>query len=107
LLVDAAIIVVMARMMGSVDVRSYGTAVAVALVIGLLNATVGFLLRGILNLFTLFLLGFLVRLFVTAIMLKIADRFFSGFHIRGFGPAFIIAIVLAVVGSLLGRLLWD
>ena len=105
LLVDAAILVVLGRLMGSVDIRSYGTAVAVALVIGLLNATAGWILRGVLNVATLFLLGFLVRLVVTTIMIKIADRLFHGFNVRGFLPAFVIAVVMALAGSLVSGLL--
>ncbi|HYD20165.1 MAG TPA: phage holin family protein, partial [Flavipsychrobacter sp.] len=67
LLVNAAILLLMAKIMPSVKVRNYGTAIGVALVVGLLNATVGFLLRFPLNLVTLWLLSFLVRLIVTAL----------------------------------------
>jgi putative membrane protein len=58
LLVNAAILLLMARVMPSVKIRNYGTAIGVALVIGLLNATVGFLIRFPLNLVALWLLSF-------------------------------------------------
>lgn len=103
LLVNAAILLLMAQIMPSVKVRNYGTAIGVALVIGLLNATVGFLLRFPLNLVTLWLLSFLVRLIVTALMIQLADKFFTGFEVRGFWPAFLIAVVIALVGTLIGR----
>jgi hypothetical protein len=45
LLVNAGVLFLLAGVMTDVKVRSYGTAIVVALVIGLLNATVGFLLR--------------------------------------------------------------
>lgn len=102
LLINAAILLLLARIMPSVKIRSYGTAIGVALVIGLLNATVGFLIRFPLNLVTFFLLSFLVRLIVTALMIKLTDKFFSGFEVHGFWPAFIIAVVMALVGTLLG-----
>ena len=79
ILVNAAILVLLARIMPTVKIRSYGTAIGVALVIGLLNATIGFLLRLPLNILTLGLLTFLVRLVVTAIVIRITDKFFSGF----------------------------
>ncbi|MES2701263.1 MAG: phage holin family protein [Bacteroidota bacterium] len=104
LLVNAGVLFLLARIMPSVIIRNYGTAIAVALVIGLLNVTIGFLLRLPLNLVTLGLLQFLVRLVVTAIVIKIADKLFSGFEVRGFGPAFIIACVMALVGTLLARI---
>jgi putative membrane protein len=102
LLVNAGVLLLLAKIMPSVTIRSYGTAIAVALVIGLLNATVGFLLRLPMNIVTLGLLSFLVRLLVTAIMIKLTDKLFSGFEVRGFGSALIIAVVMALVGTLLG-----
>jgi putative membrane protein len=104
LLLNAAILVGLAYIMPSVKVRSFGTAILVALVISLLSVTVGLLLQFVLNIFTLFLLSALVRLIVTALMIKLADKLFSGFEVRGFLPAFIIALVMAVVGTLLERM---
>ncbi|WP_276135164.1 phage holin family protein [Polluticoccus soli] len=101
LLVNALILLVLEKIMPRVKVSSFGTAVGVALVVGFLNATVGFLLRLPLNILTLGLLSFLVRLFVTAVMIKIADKFFSGFEVEGFTPALIIAVVMAIVGTIL------
>ena len=101
LLVNAAILLLMSKILPTIKIRSYGTAIGVALVVGLLNATVGFLLRFPMNLLTLWLLSFLVRLIVTALMIKLADKFFRGFEVRGFWPAFIIAVIMAVVGTLI------
>lgn len=105
LLFDALVLLLLSRYMTTVQVRSYGTAVGVALVVALLNATVGAVLRFPLNLLTLFLLGFVVRLFVTAVMLKIADALFSGFRVQTFGSALIMALVLAVAGVLFSYLI--
>jgi putative membrane protein len=101
LIVNAAVLLGLAYIIPSVKVRSFGTALGVALVIGLLNATIGALIRFPLNLVTLWLLSFLVRLFVTAIIIKITDKLFSGFEVRGFTTAIIIAVVMAVVGTIL------
>lgn len=103
LLLNGAVLLILARIMPSVHVRSYGTAIAVALVIGLLNATIGFLFRLPLNILTLGLLTFVVRLIVTAFIIRITDKLFSGFHVDGFWPALIIAAVMALVGSIFSR----
>lgn len=101
LLINAAILLLASRIMPTVKIRSYGTAVLVALVIGILNATIGEILRFPLNLVTFFLLSFFVRLFVLAIVIKITDMFFSGFEVKSFTTAIILACIMAVSGSLL------
>ncbi|MCW3114645.1 MAG: hypothetical protein JWR18_3041 [Segetibacter sp.] len=105
LLINAAVLLLASKLMTTVKVRSFGTAVLVALVIGILNATIGALLRFPLNLFTLFLLSFFVRLIVLAIVIKIADKLFSGFEVASFTTAIILACIMAVAGSLLSYFL--
>jgi putative membrane protein len=105
LLIDAAVIFGLAYVMPQVDVKSFGTALLVALVLGLLNATLGWVLRGVGNLVTFFLLSFIVRLLVTALLLKLVDKLFSGFTIQGFWPALVIAIAVAVAGAVLDQVL--
>jgi putative membrane protein len=104
LLFNALVLFLMAKYMDKVHVKSYGTAVAVVLVIGILNATIGALLRFPLNLVTLFLLSFIVRLIVTAVMIKIADLLFRGFEVRSFRTALIMALILAVAGTIFSYL---
>jgi len=101
LLVNAGVLLLMASLIPEIKVKSYGTAIVVALVIGLLNATVGFLLRLPLNIITLGLLSFFVRLLVTAIVIKITDKFFSGFEVRTFMAALLLSIAMAIAGTLL------
>jgi putative membrane protein len=101
LLVNAGVLFLMAGIISDVKVRSYGTAIIVALVIGFLNATIGFLIRLPLNIITLGLLSFLVRLLVTALVIKITDKFFSGFEVKTFLAALLLAIALAIGGTLL------
>jgi putative membrane protein len=89
----------MSRLMTSVIIKNYATALSVALVIGLLNATIGFILRLPLNLITLFLLTFITRILVTAIVIKIADFFFKGFEVKTFKAALILAFAMAIAGA--------
>ena len=107
LLINAGVLLLLSYLIPEVKVRSFGTALAVALVVGILNATIGFLLRLPLNIVTLGLLSFVVRLVVTALMLQLADRFFKGFEVRGFWPAFLLAIGMAIAGTLLSYWLAD
>jgi putative membrane protein len=99
LLFNALVLLLLARVMPTVHVKNYGTAVGVVLVIALLNATIGAIIRFPLNLFTLFLLSFIVRLIVTALMIKLADVFFRGFKVDSFISALIMAAVLAIAGT--------
>ena len=101
LLINAGVLLLLTYIHPGVKVRSYGTAIGVAFVIGLLNATIGLLLRFSLNLVTLWLLSFFVRLFVSAIVIWLTDKLFSGFELRSFGTAVLVACVLAIVGTLL------
>lgn len=105
-LVTAGVLVLLARLMASVDIKNYGVAILVALVVGVLNATLGWVLRGVGNIVTLGLLSFFVRLLVTALMILLADKLFKGFHVKNFTAAVIIASVLAVVGALMSYLFY-
>ena len=105
LLINAVVLLLASKIMPTVKIRSFGTAVGVALVVGILNATIGAILRFPLNLMTLFLLSFFVRLIVLAIVIKITDKFFSGFEVTSFSAAVILACIMAVAGSLFTYLL--
>ena len=101
IIVNAAILLGMTFILPTVTIKNYVTALLVALVIAILNATVGLILRFPINILTLGLLSFLVHLIVTALMIKLADYLFTDFKIRGFMPAIIIAAVMAVVGMVI------
>jgi putative membrane protein len=103
LLVSALVIFIIAYLMPSVTIKSFGTAIIVAILIGLLNATVGFLIRLPMNLLTLGLLSFVVRLFVTAIVIKLVDKLVRGFEVKGFMPAIVMAVAIALAGTLIDR----
>jgi putative membrane protein len=101
LLVNAGVLLLLAYIHPGVKIKSYGTAIVVALVIGILNATIGLVLRFTLNLVTLYLLSFIVRLLVSAVVIWLTDKLFSGFELRSFGTAVLVAFVMAIVGTLL------
>ena len=101
LLVDAAVIAGLAALLPQVVVRNFGTAVLIALLLGLLNFVIGWVIRFPLNLVTFFLLTGLVRLLVTALLLKLIDGWLTDFTIAGFWPALLIAFAVSVAGSLI------
>jgi putative membrane protein len=103
LLLDAAVIFGLAYLMPQVDVKSFGTALLIAVLLGLFNFFIGWIIRFPLNLVTFFLLTGLVRILVTAILLKLIDSFLDSFTIVGFWPALVIAIAVAVAGTLIDR----
>ena len=103
LLLDAAVIFGLAYFMPQVDVKNFGTAILIALLLGLLNFFVGWLIRFPLNLVTFFLLTGIVRVIVTALLLKLIDNFMDSFIIVGFWPALVIALAVAVAGTLIDR----
>jgi putative membrane protein len=76
-------------------VTSFTVALIAALVIGLVNATIGTLLRIISFPITILTLG-LFLLIINALMLKLAAALSPGFQIIGFLPAIEGAIILAV-----------
>ena len=104
LLLDAAILLGLAHLMSTVEIKNYTTAILVALVVGFLNATIGIFIRFPMNVLTLGLLSFIVHLIVTAVMIKIADKLFSGFRVQGFVPTLIIAVVMAITGSVVSMI---
>ena len=103
LLLDAAVIFGLAYLMPQVDVKNFGTALLIAVLLGLLNFFVGWLIRFPLNLVTFFLLTGIVRIIVTAVLLKLIDKLLDSFTIVGFWPALVIALAVAVAGTLIDR----
>lgn len=75
-------------------------ALIAAVVIGLVNATIGLVLKIITFPLTILTLG-VFWIIINALMLELASALVPGFHIRSFGAAFWGAIVLALVNVLL------
>jgi len=72
-------------------------ALIAALVIGLLNATVGLVLKIVTFPITILTLG-LFLLVINALMILFASHLVAGFHVTGWEPALIGAVALALVG---------
>jgi putative membrane protein len=81
-------------------VHGAAAALIAALVIGFVNATLGLFLKIITFPLTLLTFG-LFWLVINAAMLELASAIVPGFEVRGFGAAFIGAIVLSLVNMFL------
>ncbi len=91
------------RIVPGIYVEGAAAALIAAIVIGLVNATVGLFLKVITFPLTILTLG-IFWLIINAAMLELASAFVPGFHIRSFAAAFWGAIVLSLVNMLLKRL---
>src|SRR5437773_2773084 len=99
-LLSAVSLMVVAQVVRGFDVTNFGTALIAAIVIGLVNATVGLFLKVVTFPLTLVTLG-VFWFVINALMLKLAASFVPGFTIEGFVPAFFGAIVLSLVNVFL------
>lgn len=107
LLINAAIIFAVAYLMPQVTIKNFGMALLAALLIGLFNATIGWIMYGIFNVVTLGLLSFIIRLIVTALMIKLVDKLMRSFEVQGFWPAILIAALMGITGHFTDRKLRD
>ena len=98
--VTALAVWITSRVVPGFYVNGASAALIAAVVIGLVNATIGLFLKIITFPLTILTLG-LFWFVINAVMLELASAFVAGFHITTFGAAFIGAIVLTLVNTLL------
>jgi putative membrane protein len=103
-LLSAIALIIVAYVVPGFEVSGIGPALIAALVFGLVNSTLGLVLKILTFPFIVLTLG-LFWFVINAFMLIFASHIVSGFYVRGFGPAFIGAIVLSLVNMLLRSLL--
>ena len=92
-----------AAIIPGVKVNGVGGAIVVAAVFGLLNWLIGWFFFFVIGLATLglgFLLAFVTRWLVDAIVLKLTDRLTGLLTIRGFVPALLAAGLMSALGTL-------
>jgi putative membrane protein len=85
------------------EVRGFWGAVKVAALFGLLNWLIGWLIFVLIGIGTLgigFLLAFITRWIVSAILLKLTDAFSSSLKIASFGRALLAALLMSGIGTL-------
>ena len=96
-------LLIVAKLLPGIQVDGVGAALIAALVIGLVGATVGLILKIILLPFILLTLG-IVYFLINGLTLKLASEFVPGFRVNGCMPAVVGSILLTVVDYVLNRL---
>ena len=99
-LLSAVSLMIVAQVIPGFEVTSWKTAFVAALVVGLINATLGLFLKIVTFPITLLTLG-VFWFVINALMLELAASLVSGFTIQGFLPALIGAVVLSLVNLIL------
>jgi putative membrane protein len=99
-ILTAAAVWIVAHFVPGISVSGPMAALIAALVIGLINATIGFVLKILTFPLTILTLG-LFWFVINALMLKLAAALVSGFEVRGFIPALIGSILISLVSSVL------
>ena len=100
LMAHSLAVFLVAQMLPGVRIRSLLTAVAVALVYGVLK----FLLWWVLVLFSLPLVFITLGLFlvvINAFLLWLTDKLIDGFEIRGFGTTIIASVLISILDVIL------
>ena len=100
ILVTAILVMVIAYFMPGVDVQSYGTAIIVAIVLGLLNIFIKPLLVLLTLPVTIITFG-LFLLVINAIIILLSSELVSGFAVSSFWTALFFSIILSVLQSLM------
>ena len=102
---SALSLLIVAHVVPGFAVRDFGSALIAALVIGLINSTLGVLLKILTFPLTIVTFGFFLFV-INAIILRMVSGLVGGFAVESFGAALVCAIVLALVSTLLRHLVF-
>ena len=99
-LLSAVALMIVTRVVPGFYITGLNAALIAAIVIGFLNATLGYFLK--LITFPLVILTFgLFALFINAAIIVLASKFVDGFYVYGYTPAVWAAAVLTVLGLII------
>jgi putative membrane protein len=102
-LLSAVALLIVANIVPGIEVDGFGSALAAAVVIGLVSATLGFFLKLLLLPFIVITLG-VIYFVINGMMLMLASALVPGFRVRGLLAATGGSVVLTIVDYLLSRL---
>jgi putative membrane protein len=100
-IVNAVVLLIVSHFVQGFNISGFASAMFAVIIIGVVNATLGLFLKFMtfpLSLLTLGLFVFVIDAFV----LWFSSKLVPGFSVTGFMPAFIAALVLALIQMLLG-----
>lgn len=93
-----------AALFSEISASTYTTIVLAGFILWLVNITIGPLLKLITIPINLLTLG-LFSLVINTLMVMLVGRLVEGFHIQGFWAAFGLAILIAILNIILGKML--
>lgn len=105
-ILSAIALILVSKIVPGFSVLGFWPALIAALVIGLLNATVGFFLKIITFPLSILTLGIFL-LVINGLMILLASAVVPGFRVNGFAPAFWGAVVLAILGMVIKAIVKD
>jgi putative membrane protein len=105
-LLSALSLLVVAHVIRGFEVSGFLAALVAAIVIGLVNSTLGIFLKIVTFPLTVLTLG-IFWIVINALMLEVASWLVPGFAVQGFLSAFLGAIVLSLVNLFLRFLVFD
>lgn len=95
-----AVILLIAKSLPGVHVESYGTAIIVAIVYGLINVTLGTVLKLLGLPFVIITLGVFL-IIINTFLLWVTDQLLEDFEIEDTGTTFIAAILITIADTFL------
>lgn len=101
ILLMGIIMLIAAYLVPGVQVDGFGTAIIAAILIALVNSTLGLILRVLTFPITVLTLG-LFSFIITVLMILLVDSMLDGFHTAGFWSAALLAIVIAIMKAIFG-----
>lgn len=110
-IIDALVLLLAAKLMTSVELKGFKSAIIVAVIIGILSFLLSWLLNAILTIATLgifyFLgIGFITRIIAYAIVIEIADKITDDFKTHGFWSSVLLAVFIAIAGGIVDAILF-
>jgi putative membrane protein len=100
-IVNAVVLLVVSHFVSGFQISGFGSALFAVIIIGIVNATLGLFLKFVTFPLSILTLGLFVFV-IDAIVLWFSSKLVPGFSVTGFRPAFIAALILALIQMLLG-----
>ena len=103
LLCLGAAILLISRILPGMHVDSYGTSVMVAIVYGLINVTLGFILKLLGLPFIIITLGIFL-IIINTFLLWLTDQLLDDFEIEDIGTTFVAALLITIADTILAMI---
>jgi putative membrane protein len=104
--ISAFSLMLIAMILPGIQIEGFSSALIAAIIIGLVNATVGVVFKILAFPLTLLTLGLFLWV-INALMLKLAAAISPGFRIQGCLPALLAALGLSLLNTFLRYLVWQ